>query len=364
MKFPLSLVLVSLLAIPALAQTPAPPVITAISPISGPVSGGTSVVIMGERLGLPPGFACLLPCPAKVTFDGVLAELKDEKDSALLVSTPPHEAGTVDVTVTTGDGRTVTARNAFTYVPQIEATYERFLLPVYLDGEVPGANGSRWVTQLWLRNNSAEVISLAPWPCDAACPPVFPLTRALVPGESLQNLAPFFRPPTANPSRVLYATKSNADRLSTNLRLFNAAGDAFDAGTEIPVVREKNLLTSTVQLHAVPLNDRFRVMLRVYDIGRSDSRFRVRIYEQAGGTSTTPPMRELDLITTLDEIGEFKTKAAYAAYSDFHTLLEPPGGRPPSLRVEVEPLTQGSRFWAFISITNNTTQHVTLVTPQ
>jgi hypothetical protein len=242
--------------------------------------------------------------------------------------------------------------------------YERFLFPVYLDGEVPGANGSRWVTQLWLRNNSSEFISLAPWPCGEVCAPVIPLTRTLLPGESLQNLPPFFRPPSANPSRILYVTKAWADRVSTNIRLFNAAGDAFDAGTEIPVVRENDPLTSTVQFHSIPLNDRFRVMLRIYDLSYNESRFRVRIYEQASGTSTTPPMRELDLITTLDEIGEFKTKAAYASYADFNTLLEHPGGRPPSLRVEVEPLTQGSRFWAFVSITNNTTQRVTLVTPQ
>lgn len=364
MKFPLSFFLVSLLSIPALAQTPPPPIITAVTPTSGSAAGGTSVAIIGKGLGLPPGFACLLPCPAKVTFGGAVADLKDEKDTILLVSTPPHPAETVDVTVTTGDGRTVTARNAFTYVPDVEVTYERFLLPVYLDGEVPGANGSRWVTQLWLRNNSSEFVSLAPWPCDVVCPPVIPITRTLLPGESLRNPPLFFGPPSANPSRVLYVTKAWADRVSTNLRLFDAAGDAFDAGTEIPVVRENDLLTSTVQFHAVPLNDRFRIMLRIYDLSRNDSRFRVRIYEQADGTSPTSPMRELDLITALDETGEFKTKAAYASYSDFNTLLLNPVPRPPSMRIEVEPLSSGSRFWAFVSITNNATQRVTLVTPQ
>lgn len=363
MKVPLSLFLVSFLAITALAE-PAPPVITALTPASGSVAGGTSVAIIGQGLGLPPGFACILPCPAKVTFDGVLAELKDEKDLALLVSTPPHAAGTVDVTVMTGDGRSVTARSAFMYVAESEVAYERFLLPVHLDGEVPGANGARWTTQFWIRNNSTEFVALAPWPCDAACPPVVPSTRTLLPGESLKNLPPFFRPPNANPSRILYVTKAWADRVSTHLRLFDAAGEAFDAGTEIPVPREDKLRTSTLQFHAVPLNDRFRIMLRIYDLGRSDSRFRVRIYEQADGTSTTPPMRELELTAALQETGEFKTQAAYASYGDFNTLLQNPVPRPPLIRVEVEPLTQGSRFWAFVSVTNNTTQRVTLVTPQ
>lgn len=36
---------------------------------------------------------------------------------------------------------------------------------------------------------------------------------------------------------------------------------------------------------------------------------------------------------------------------------------PPMLSIEIEPRTAGSEFWAFVSITNNETQHLTLVTP-
>lgn len=37
---------------------------------------------------------------------------------------------------------------------------------------------------------------------------------------------------------------------------------------------------------------------------------------------------------------------------------------PQSARIEVQPLTAGSRYWAVVSLTNNETQLVTLVTPQ
>jgi len=30
----------------------------------------------------------------------------------------------------------------------------------------------------------------------------------------------------------------------------------------------------------------------------------------------------------------------------------------------VEPITPGSKIWAFVSVTNNATQHVTVVNPQ
>lgn len=35
-----------------------------------------------------------------------------------------------------------------------------------------------------------------------------------------------------------------------------------------------------------------------------------------------------------------------------------------TVRAEIEPLTEGLRYWAFVSVTNNETQHVTTITPQ
>ncbi len=37
---------------------------------------------------------------------------------------------------------------------------------------------------------------------------------------------------------------------------------------------------------------------------------------------------------------------------------------PAALRAEIEPLTEGSRHWGFISLANNETDLVTIVTPQ
>jgi hypothetical protein len=364
MKFSLSLSLVLLLAVSAVAQTPPPPTVVAISPTSGPVSGGTTVTIVGEGLGLPPNFACILPCPAKVTFDGILAELRDEKDHVLVVVTPPHAAATVDVKITTGDGRTVTLPSAYTYVSAIEATFETLLLPVYIDGTVAGAGGSQWRTDFIIRNNSSDSVALAPWPCEGqVCPPVFPPTRTLRAGETLRGLAPFFRPPAPNVSRLLWVSKPYAKQLSTHLRLYNAAMSALDAGTEIPVIREKDLLVETTQLHGIPAEDAgYRVMLRIYDVGRSESRFLLRFFEEAP-TFSTAPFREVEVTATVAETGEFKSQAAYGAYDQFRAPIVDP--LPPrEFRVEIQPLSQGSRYWAFVSVTNNVTQRVTLITPQ
>jgi len=95
----------------------------------------------------------------------------------------------------------------------------------------------------------------------------------------------------------------------------NDSGIVVDSGTEVPVVRERNLLTAPATLTNIPLLNN-RLLLRVYDISGAPAQFRVLLAKDA------------------------------------------------AVRVEVTPMTPGSRYWAFVSATNNTTNHVTLVTPQ
>lgn len=350
-------------AVAATPPAPAQPFIQSVVPALGPSSGGTTVTITGGFFGLPTGFACLLPCPPRVFFGDTLSALENETDFVLVVKTSPHPAGVVDVKVVTGDGRSVTARDGFLYADTAEAAYERMLLPIYLESRVAGRDGTLWETQLWLRNNGANGVTLAPWPCPrgAFCIPVFPLTRTLQPGETLQNLPEITQ---SNPGRVLFVNKDGAADLSAGLRLYEVSHSDTDAGTEIPVVRENELRSRTAHLHNVPLNGRFRIMLRIYDLAAEESRFRVRVYEEAAGGSNELPLTELELTATSLETGTFRFHPAYAEYGALSNLLASPIPRPSALRVDVEPLTAGSRYWAFVSITNNDTQRVTLVTPQ
>ncbi|HEX9160465.1 MAG TPA: hypothetical protein VF980_02060 [Thermoanaerobaculia bacterium] len=63
------------------------------------------------------------------------------------------------------------------------------------------------------------------------------------------------------------------------------------------------------------------------------------------------------------ETGPFRVHPAYAEYSQFANLLTNPRATA-AMRIDVDPLTTGSRYWTFVSITNNDTQRVTLVSPQ
>lgn len=357
--------LILLVSLPVAAQTPAP-VIASVQPAAGPTSGGTMVVITGSNLGLPPNFSCILPCPAMVRFGSSEVAAIEESNTSLTVRTPPNAVGVVDVSVRTGDNRTATAPGAFTYITDREAGYTTFLLPIYNDGDVTGAHGSLWRTEFWIRNNGKSAVALAPWDCPlgTVCPAVVPLTRPLNPNENLKGLPVFFRPPSGNPGRVLFVSNEGARDVAASLRLWDVSREAGDAGTEIPVIEESELLTGTAHLISVPLSGRFRLMLRVYDVANSEARFRVRIYGQETGVHSGSPIDEFELTATTTDPGPFRSQPAYAQRSGIEDILNLPTIFPEKLRIEVEPLTAGSVFWTFVAVTNNDTQRVTLVTPQ
>jgi hypothetical protein len=122
------------------------------------------------------------------------------------------------------------------------------------------------------------------------------------------------------------------------------------------------LLRGTTQLFDVPLDaQNFRVLLRIYDLAYSKADFEVRLY--AEGVEGEPPAHVALLTATTPQQGAFRSEAAYAQL-DITDLLKLRKAWPAVARVEILPRTPGSRYWAFVSLTNNQTQLVTLVTPQ
>ena len=79
------------------------PTLTGIDPTSGTAAGGTYVILTGTNLAGTTG----------VDFGGTPATIITATDTALLVTTPAHAAGTVDVTAT--DGATTTDPLAFEF---------------------------------------------------------------------------------------------------------------------------------------------------------------------------------------------------------------------------------------------------------
>jgi hypothetical protein len=349
-------VLLALTTLTAAAQKPA---IDSITPGQGPDSGGTLVTVRGTNLATR--IQCLVPCPPQVVFGEIAVDATEKSDSVLEVTTPAHEPGTVDVMVVIPGQEPVVVEDGFTFIGGPEAEYEQVLLPIYIRGTIPGANGTEWRTDFRIRNDGSEAVRLAPWECPdgQVCPPVFPLTHVLQPLRTLHNPSDFAKSPRSNPSALLYVSKPASVTMS--LRVADLSRSALNAGTDLPVLRSAEMLTGRAQLFNVPMKNEFRVLLRIYETEYSRSEYTVVLVPEDDDEGI--PVHATTLTATTAQEGPFRTEAAYVQF-DVTDLLKLRRAWPEAVRIEITPRTPGSRYWAVASITSNETQLVTLVTPQ
>jgi hypothetical protein len=131
-------------------------------------------------------------------------------------------------------------------------------------------------------------------------------------------------------------------------------------------VFEKDAFTSAklLNLTDVPTGDTFRSMLRIYDfdpIGFDPPRLvRVRVYAIGPPRPGGDPLL-LETTYPLEAHPSDPFTEAPMATIPLWTIDElMNAGR---IRIEVEAQTPDLRFWAFVSATNNETQHVTIIAP-
>jgi hypothetical protein len=311
-----------------------------ITPSSGPIAGGTLVTVKGDF-----GF-----WPYALIFGsaGVNATRVDEH--TLTAITPPHPAGTVGVTIFEYDiglGTNLT----FTYTGDTSENFERVLLPIFAP-PVHGAFGSEFHTELRAWNSTpTDTITLFGAEYDFQSGTDDPVV-ALPPGTNavLGRVPEHFN---GNPGRFMYVAKGDFERIGTNLRVFDATRDATSFGTEIPIVRERELSAELrIAFPQVPLDPRFRNTLRIYSTAATTVTVTV---------GSQPYTVELQPGSNLYE-------PAYAAFTNF-----PFGGIGSTTTVTVDaerigidpPLPlYGPPIWAFITVTNNDTQQITTISPQ
>lgn len=84
--------------------------VTSVNPTSGPTSGGTTVTINGSN------FNTGTTTNTTVTFGGNAATIVSLTASQIVVTTPAHTAGAVDVVVSNPTGGTSTLPGGFTFM--------------------------------------------------------------------------------------------------------------------------------------------------------------------------------------------------------------------------------------------------------
>jgi hypothetical protein len=223
--------------------------------------------------------------------------------------------------------------------------FERVLIPVSA-ARMPGAFGSSWSTELMGRNTSGAPVA------------VFPL--AVSDGFLVHDLTtriPIGVRPAAAPGHFLFFSRTGTPRaVYLDLRLFNEADPRSSWGTKLPVVRDDAFRAGVLHLINVPTADAFRTALRIYGLPESGP----------GGTVTITYLGSRDQILATDILpftGGFNEYSPLYAqvFGISERLHDGAGGEP--VTITVESSDAAARLWAFVTVTANETQHVSIVTP-
>lgn len=369
--------LLSLLLFPFAVTAGAVPVITSLTPATGFTFANTTVTISGDFGAIPTGvFNCQTSsdgsCPVRVFFGGQEAAVIDVASTQVRAIAPPHAAGTVDVRVTdprSGDG---ILPNAFRYAEDAVTTpadYVQYLVPL-ATSRVQGAYGSSWTSELTVLNTTSVPVTPV-WnycqPNVSPCPP------------------PFLQPQSASKRYIggagdgregafIYVPKFYASSIALAERVRDESKNAGSYGTEIPVVRVAGDFTSfehpVANLIDIPTDARYRAMLRIYSAADYPITASVQVRSQDTGAVLSTEDVALAGVTYLNGIVPplFPMNPAYAQRDLLTAAVR---GSAERIRITVE-----ARAWnllisptpvlpvyAFVSITNNDTQQVTVVTP-
>lgn len=298
---------------------------------------GTDVIrLVGQNLG----------DAVSVHFGTTSAEIQSVSPAEIKVKEPGFAPGTFDVTVTKQDGTTLRATAAYN-VPRPNpihadhAFYERVLLPVFWSG--PGAYGAQWVTTATLYNGTEYTVTPA-YTSVFAPRPAAKSTVVVAAGAS-------------SPAGVVEELPRQAmANVDLGLNVHDTSRDAQDLGTEIPVVHESQLYARPFSIANVPNDPRYRITLRLYNLDSAPP-FILRIF--LSGSSV--PLVEKTVPLTAD------AGLRNGGYAEVTTLLPPfPEFISGPLRIEIDPqIHSGIRSaWGFVTVTNNETQHVTVISPQ
>jgi hypothetical protein len=287
-------------------------------------------------------FSDRLPAsPVSVLFDGIPATIETVKlppKQYVLVTPPPHDAGTVDVTVTDGDG-TRNAIAAFTYfdpeAPPDPALFEPILYPVAYSG--PGVFGSQWRSENGVGTGADTIIRFRDVEKVEACNGVCGALNwsALVSRQSQAGALVWMV------RRRLPADVDDQLRLSSRIIEFSHPDDV---NSTLPVAREGDFKQSFV-IERVPLGDEGRVTLRIYALANTHQT--AVVMADLGGT-VTPHVVDL---TPNNGIA-------------FGTLEIAPSELNPRTAPLTLTITGTKKVWGLATLTDNITQRVTAFWPQ
>ena len=298
-----------------------------IGPYAVPITGGSIFVENIPSVG------------GTITIGGNTVPLSIGGEMPPWAIAPPHAAGAVDVRIDTILG-TVTAKAALIYYDPNAAdpaVFEPILFPVSFQG--PGALGSQWLTENFI-SGPGQPLFRDPLPCSFCYSSLGLWTQQLI--------------NDGNPwGHVLYAMRGTTSDLELASRIRDTSRQGLTAGTEVPIARERDF-RSRLRFANIPADARFRATLRLWSLSGESHLI---------ATIDSIPAQQISVPLTLIP----GTSMSFGS-ADVTALVAKGIGNPTSLAVAqsiFDPLdTPAPKMWGILSITNNDTQQVTIVSPQ
>jgi len=281
----------------------------------------------------------------------------------LTVQVPPQtSAGLATFELHHPYGPPAIVENAILFVD--DAEYESVLLP--LTGttrtSAPGAFGSQWKTSTVVVNDTDSFFTInVPWGDPRLLvSPALPQFVDLEPRSTSRLDLALTGPVVVRIPRAL------ADHVFFQTRAFDASRAETNFGTRVNSVRETEFLHARTTIADVPTADPFRATLRIYSPDGKPRAFHVTLRTQPEFTATPYRQQPPPASTTITEL-QATTAALLEGYPysvPVAELLLPSAGADP-VQVVIEPVDDSNApFYALVSVTNNVTQHVTVLTPR
>lgn len=311
------------------------------------------VSVSGGMVELISPVLCVSNAPEikKVVVDGVSVPINVDPCS-VIAFLPAHAAGPVDVSVQVNDA-TYTVKSTLRYLDKSatpdDALFERVLVPIVYFG--PGAFGSQWAMDAALHNLGSTAVQ---WFSNVARPTLCDVGDCSVRSNGTFGIWEYGNRPKG---LVLFVPRTNSDDVHYTLLARDTSRDESALGTEVRVVREKDARYGKILIDSVPLDSRYRTTLRIYAIDGGASEVKVTGVAVGSDTASAATVKlegcDMPPCNSADPgFGTFDVRSLFPQFPDKSRVtlfVEAPALRP---------------HWALVSVTNNTTQHVTVISPQ
>lgn len=231
------------------------------------------------------------------------------------------------------------------------AEYEQLMLPI-APSVVHCGYESRYETRLLAYNADAE--ASATFCAEGRCNELRPNTGSELGGDYAGG--------TPLPA-FLYVPKEVADDLRLSIMVESSERSRLDerAFTEIPVIRASQFREGKMQLVGVRMDPGFRQTVRMYGLdGSQHGEIMMRVFALGSGEKLHECVHYLSPLTSETTAEGLQLRPSFGMECDMSHHVLNDGTK---VRIELESLTPGLKYWAFMSITNNKTQHFYTVLP-